>query len=66
VRGSNAGGGAGGSIYLAMNELIGSGNITAKGGYANTTKGGGNGAGGRVKLYFFSYFNSSTYPSSYN
>lgn len=55
------GAGAGGSIYLAMNSIEGNGTISAKGGIANSLKGGGNGAGGRVKIYFFSYFNESFY-----
>lgn len=53
---SVCGAGAGGSILLGMNKLIGNGTILANGGDASDLLGGG-GAGGRIKFYFFYWFN---------
>jgi hypothetical protein len=46
----DAGGGSGGSIWLAANSLSGSGTISANGGTGEFFDGGG-GAGGRIALY---------------
>ena len=45
-----AGAGAGGSIQLYYTVMSGKGNITADGGYSHTF--GGEGGGGRIKMYF--------------
>jgi hypothetical protein len=46
----NGGGGAGGSLWLTVGALRGSGRITADGG-ASEGEGGGGGAGGRIAIY---------------
>lgn len=46
--GSGGGGGAGGSVFLTANSILGSGSITADGGAGNGA--GGGGGGGRVAL----------------
>ena len=48
---SSVGAGAGGSVYLITNKLEGSGNISARGGFAPSASKGA-GAGGRIALYY--------------
>ncbi|MBI5149585.1 MAG: hypothetical protein HZA28_02275, partial [Candidatus Omnitrophica bacterium] len=53
-QGSQAGGGAGGSIYIITEKFAGLGNITANGGQSGPTGGsaaGGGGGGGRVAIF---------------
>jgi hypothetical protein len=42
-----------------VNQLFGSGVVSAMGGDASNT-GGGGGSGGRVKFYFFSWFEKNS------
>ena len=61
-----AGGGSGGTIYLLVNFLFGSGSISSQGATGNSTEEdyfGSAGAGGRIKIYYLSWFNSSIYPN---
>ena len=46
------GGGAGGSLWINVGTLAGSGSITARGGAGGVAGGGGGGGGGRIALYF--------------
>ncbi|HOA60036.1 MAG: right-handed parallel beta-helix repeat-containing protein [Verrucomicrobia bacterium] len=48
---NNAGGGAGGSVWLTVAKLAGTGRITANGGPGEWVDGGG-GGGGRIALYY--------------
>ncbi|TAL07023.1 MAG: hypothetical protein EPO07_00925, partial [Verrucomicrobia bacterium] len=62
INGANSalgGGGAGGSVYITAGRLLGSGQITAKGGSCLGPTGGG-GGGGRIALYLTT--NSFTGP----
>ena len=52
---SGVGAGAGGTIFIGVNSLTGAGLIQANGGDASAQLGGG-GSGGRVKIYFFNWF----------
>jgi hypothetical protein len=45
------GGGAGGSIWIDVDRVVGTGSITANGGSAGGGSGGGGGGGGRVAVY---------------
>ena len=58
---NSAGGGAGGSINLALDEFFGSGTITADGGNGHSPNGGG-GGGGRVAIAY--NFTKGNYPSN--
>ena len=49
---ANTGGGAGGSIWLEVGELSGTGSITAHGGAATNTTGYAGGGGGRIAIYY--------------
>ena len=51
VSSNNAGGGSGGSIWLTLNQLLGSGVITANGGDGHLPFGGG-GGGGRISVSY--------------
>jgi hypothetical protein len=53
ISSNNAGGGAGGSVWLSLGGLTGSGLISADGGNGNSPAGGG-GGGGRIALTFTS------------
>ena len=55
------GGGAGGSIYIATAQLRGKGNMSVIGG--DGLQGGGGGSGGRIKIFYFSWFDSKKYPA---
>lgn len=54
------GGGAGGSIYIATDKLSGKGSMYVVGG--DGLQGGGGGSGGRIKIFYFSWFDSNKYP----
>jgi hypothetical protein len=45
---------------LAVNNMTGNAEISAKGAYAIGN--GGAGAGGRIKFYYFQWFDQSAYP----
>lgn len=55
-----SGGGAGGTLYIAFNKLLGTGTLSANGGSGQTS--GGAGSGGRIKLFFFSWYDVDSYP----
>jgi hypothetical protein len=46
------GGGAGGGVLIVVGTLIGAGEITADGGFADAGVGGGAGGGGRIAIYY--------------
>ena len=46
------GAGAGGGILIVVETLIGAGEITADGGFADAVVGGGAGGGGRIAIYY--------------
>jgi len=58
------GGGSGGTIYIALNKIKGNpgGHLSAKGG--DTVIGeaiGGGGSGGRIKMFYYNWFNLTYY-----
>lgn len=57
---NDAGGGAGGSIYVIADTITGSGSITVNGGNSIGGGGGGGGAGGRIAIYY----NTKSYSGS--
>jgi hypothetical protein len=58
---SASGGGSGGSIYIIAGTLAGSGSISVRGGNGNSYPDSGNGAGGRVAVYYTTDNSSLTY-----
>ncbi len=46
------GAGAGGSLWITVGNLSGTGSITARGGQGGVAQGGGGGGGGRIALYY--------------
>jgi hypothetical protein len=60
LKDNNGGGGAGGSILVAMTSITGKGQILANG--ADAAAFGGAGSGGRIKIYYFQWFDMLAYP----
>jgi len=60
---NDGGGGAGGSIFIAVTSIKGSGNIRIEANGADAVKNGGAGSGGRIKFYYFQWFDSSSYTN---
>jgi hypothetical protein len=59
---NNAGGGSGGTIYIASNYLRGDGKISSLGGAGQNKDKFGSGSGGRIKIFMYNWYNASYYP----